>query len=54
MNCVDLGLRDRRKVLVWKATTGRGYSRRVRVCAVKSIIRLGELKKRTCKKSDLV
>ena len=48
VNCVDLGLRDLKKALVWNATTGRGYSLSVLVCEVKSLRRLGELKKRTC------
>ena len=47
VNCVDFGLRDRKKAFVWNATTGRGYSRSVRVCEVKSLRRLGELKNRT-------
>ena len=39
--------RDRRKELIWKATTGRGYNRRVRVCSVKFANTFCELKKRT-------
>ena len=50
VNREGFGRRDRRKAPVWKATTGRGYSRSVRVCAVKSLSRPGELKKRTCEK----
>lgn len=44
----ELRGRDRRKLLIWKATTGRGYRRRVRVCSVKLASRFCELKNRTC------
>ena len=45
---VGLG-RDRRKLLIWKATTGRGYRRSVRVCSMKLAKMFCELKNRTCK-----
>uniref|UniRef100_A0A182QNJ5 Uncharacterized protein n=1 Tax=Anopheles farauti TaxID=69004 RepID=A0A182QNJ5_9DIPT len=43
----DVRGRDRRKLLIWKATTGRGYSRRMRVCSVKFASVFCELKNRT-------
>lgn len=46
-NDVVLG-RDRKKLLIWNATTGRGYNLRVRVCSIKFASMFWELKKRTC------
>ena len=40
--------RDFMKLLSWNATTGRGYSRSVRVCSAKFPRMFGELKKRIC------
>lgn len=39
--------RERRKLLIWNATTGRGYSRSVRVCSEKLASTFCELKNRT-------
>jgi hypothetical protein len=38
---------DLRKLLIWKATTGLGYSLNVRVCSLKFSSMFGELKNLT-------
>ena len=48
----DVRGRDRRKLLIWKATTGRGYRRSVRVCSVKLASRFCELKNRTWRRQE--